>query len=241
MKKSNMLIITAIVVLLGMSVTYNFSLKAAYKAGNYKNPFYGSDFQEIKNIETLNLTAANVMSVAVEPGQKEGVWLKKEIKDQVVLKHSGKTLTIGLSDKSGSVSRNFGPRSIVVVTNSLRKLGTASFWPEGTKNKDNYGYWSEVNLNGIKGENLELMIADYTYVNLDKVSLKKLLAVVGDGKGTASLSLEPDNQIESADFEVPGAGRVALNNPKVVKTRYNLSDKATVILNGAALDVIKNK
>lgn len=241
MKTSNILIIAAIIVLLGMTTAYNFSLKAAYRTGSYKDPFRGGEFQEMKNIEILNINAANIMSVVVEPGQKEGVWVKREIKDRIVLNQVGSALTISLVDEDRNENGNFGGQDIIVVTNSLSKLKTTAFWANEKKENDgNAYYWAEVNLKMITGTNLELQIADYTSVTMNKVNLKTLKAVVGTVSGGAGLNLDPDNQIEFADFEIPGAGKLSLNNPKIVKTRYSLSDKATVTLNGAALQEIKN-
>ncbi|MBC8987473.1 hypothetical protein H9X96_17025 [Pedobacter sp. N36a] len=241
MKTSNMLIVAAIIVTLGMLTTYNFSLKAAYQAGEYKNRFHNSEFTEFKNIETLNVTAANLMAIVVEPGQKEGIWVRNRIKDRLVLKQDGTTLTIGLTDEARKTSRSTGADDIVLVLNSLNKLDTKAFFLDKTEVTDGRRYGGEVALRGIKATNLELQLGSGTAVSMDKVILKNLKAVVGAEGDAAVLDLNTANEIEFADFEVPGASRLSLNNPKIVKTRYNLSDNATVTLNGAALQVIKNQ
>ncbi|WP_157262515.1 hypothetical protein [Pedobacter sp. PACM 27299] len=241
MKTSNMLIIAAIIVTLGMLTTYNFSLKAAYQAGEYKNRFHESEFTEIKNIETLKVTAANLMAIVVEPGQKEGIWIRNRIKDRLVLKQEGNDLTIGLTDEARKTSRSIGEDDIVLVVNNLTKLNTKAFFLDKTEVTDGKRYGGGVNLKGIKAGSLELEIGSGTAVSMNKVVLNTLKAMVGLGGDLAVLDLDSANQIEFADFEIPGASRLVLNNPKIVKTRYNLSDVATVTLNGAALQVIKNQ
>lgn len=241
MKTSNMLIIAAIIVTLGMLTTYNFSLKAAYQAGEYKNRFHESEFTEFKNIETLNVTAANLMAIVVEPGQKEGIWIRNRIKDRLVLKQTGTALTIGLTDEARKTSRSIGEDDIVLVVNSLKKLDTKAFFLDKNEPTDGKRYGGGVALKGIKTANLELEIGPGTAVSMDQVVLKTLKAVVGPGGDLAVLDLGAANQIEFADFEIPGGSRLSLNNPKIVKTRYNLSDIATVTLNGTALLVIKSQ
>ncbi|MCX2451037.1 hypothetical protein OQX61_07105 [Pedobacter sp. PLR] len=241
MKTSNMLIIAAIIVSLGMITTYNFSLKAAYEAGDYKNRFNESEFREMKNIETLNVADANLLAIVVEPGQKEGVWIRKRIKDRLVLNQVGNTLTIGLTDEARKMGRATRYDDIVLFTNKLNKLSTVAYWPAGNKREDVNIYGGEVSLKGIKSPDLDIRMAASTSVTMNKMMLKTLRAVVGDEKGGAALNLDQDNHIEFAEFEIPGASKLSLSNPKIVKTRYNLSDKASVTLNGAALQVIKNQ
>lgn len=241
MKTSNMLIIAALIVSLGMITTYNFSLKAAYEAGEYKNRFNESEFREMKNIEILNVADANLIAIVVESGQKEGLWIRKRIKDKLVLNQVGNTLTIGLTDEARKTNRITGYDDVVLITNHLNKLNTVAYWPEGNKREDVNVYGGEVFLKGIKSPELYIHMASSTAVTMDKMTLNTLKAVVGDEKGAAALQLEPDNQIEFAEFAIPGASRLSLSNPKIVKTRYNLSDKATVTLNGTALQVIKNQ
>lgn len=241
MKTSNMLIIAALIISLGMITTYNFSLKAAYEAGNYKNRFNESEFTEIKNIKTLNVADANLISIVVEAGQKEGIWIRKRVKDRLVLKQNGEVFTIGLTDKAKEDNRRTGYDDIVLFTNSLNKLKTTAFWPVGEKKTRENVYGGEVSLKGLRTDNFDINVSSSTTVSVNKMVLKTLKAVVGGEKGTALLNLDSANQIEYADFEILGASHLSLSNPKIVKTRYDLSDKATVTLNGAALQEIKNQ
>ncbi|WP_316745663.1 hypothetical protein [Pedobacter gandavensis] len=241
MKTSNMLIIAAIIVSLGMITTYNFSLKAAYEAGDYKNRFNESEFTEMKNVETLNVNAANLITVVIEPGKKEGIWIRKRIKSRVALNQEGQTLTIGLTDEAKKAIRTIGYDDIVLIVNNLSKLKTVAYWPKGNTQENVNYFGSEVVLKGLKGDNLEIMMDGSTSVSMDKAVLKTLKAVIGEEKGAAALNLDQDNQIEFAEFEIPGASKLTLSNPKIVKTQYNVSDKANVTLNGTALQVIKNK
>ncbi|MBB2149287.1 hypothetical protein [Pedobacter gandavensis] len=241
MKTSNMLIIAALIVSLGMVTTYNFSLKAAYEAGDYKNRFKESEFREVKNIETLNITDANLIAIIVEPGKKEGIWIRKRVKEHLMLNQVGNTLTVGLTDEARKTSRLTGYEDIVLVTNGLKKLNTVAYWPKDNKRENVNVYGGEVSLKGIKSTELDIRMASSTSVTMDKMILNTLNVVVGDEKGGAAMHLDPDNQIEFAEFAIPGASKLSLNDPKIVKTRYNLSDKATVTLNGTALQVIKNQ
>lgn len=241
MKSSNILITTSIAICFVMLITYNFSLKASYKTGSYKNRFNDSEFTVTKDVNDLTVNDANLIDMTVETGAKEGLWIREHVKNQIVIKHTGNKMSISLTDEAKKKRVSFHTDDLVLVTNSLNKLTTNGYFDKTKSTPDIYRYGGAVNLIGLKADRLDLEIGNLTGVYLSRLTIGNLNAVVGATSGYATLDVNTSNQIESADFKVPGPGKLTIGNPKITKTNYVIVDSSTVILGGTALNKVQNK
>ena len=234
MKISTILIITAVVATIIALTAYNFTLRASYLKGDYKNPFYGMEFTPIKNLDAINISSANLVSVTIEQGVKEGIWVSDEAEKKISWSHHGNVLQIDLSKKSKDERDRVNGRSIIVVTNHLSQVNTKALFKTA---EDEQSYSSgEVTIKGYKEGNLQLVMDRSSSVYLDNNNLQSFKAIVGDAQhGDSRLSMSKENTIAAADFNVAGASEINLSGPKITKTNYTLSEKATVTLNGKAL------
>jgi len=239
MKTSAILIISAVVITLIALTAYNFTLRASYLKGNYKNPFYGMEFTPIKDLNSITIGSANRVSIVIEHGVKEGIWLTGDASQMVSWSHQNHDLQIDLTRKSKEEHDWISGRSIIIVTNHLAKVTTKAYYK--SREDENSYTIGETEITGYKEGSLQLLMDRSTTIYMDKNQLQSVNAIVGDAQhGGSRLNLSKDNTIGSADFTVAGDSEIHLTGPNITKTNYNLSDKASVLLNGKALQAIRN-
>jgi len=236
MKKSTIMITAAVLIILGSLTAFNVKIKQIYLTGSYKSRFNGMDFTPTTGLENIDIHYANRLGIQVEQGEKEGVWIRGDYKKDYVLDFNQHTLKVDITTKAKEVGNNY-LGDVVIITRNLKSIQTTSFLKKGENPTDNTG---NVDIKGFKLPSLDLNIALGVTVSLNKMKVDKLTAFVGDKKnGNASLYIASDTKINSATLNVPGRSMLTLANPKITKAVYNLSDSATVSLNGKLVQLIK--
>lgn len=240
MKLSTIFIIATAVVSLGMLTAYNFSLKASYQKGGYKDRFNEMEFSSVKGLTAVQINAANKFAIKIEKGGKEGLWIRDGIKDLVKISQAGATLTIDLTDEAKKRYFNNNEDDIILFSNTLNAVSTVPYF---TKEEDEGGWRhdnGDIRITGLNVDALNLRIGKFTSIYMNHVKAGILKATVGEaGAEGSALTVDSSNEIAFADLSVPGKSKISLLNPKIVKTRYDLSDSATVTLNGTALAGMK--
>lgn len=236
MKLSTIFIIATAVVSLGMLTAYNFSLKASYQKGGYKNRFNEMEFSQAKGLKEVRINSANRLVINVEKGAKEGLWISNRIKGLVKVGQAGTTLTIDLTDEAREKGFRTNEGDIILFSNSLNIINTASSFTKEQHAQKRFYDNGRIRVKGLTGDLLDLRLGKFTSIHMDEVKLATLKARVGEaGMEGASLTVDALNQIGFADLSVLGRSTIELLNPKIVKTHYNLSDSATVTLSGEVL------
>jgi hypothetical protein len=239
MKLSTIFIIAAAVVSLAMLTAYNFSLKASYQKGGYKDRFNDLEFSNVKGLTELQVNCANKFAISIEKGPKEGLWIRDKIKDVVKLTQVEGRLTIDMTDDAKKLGYRISLGDIILFSNSLTTINTVPYFSKEQIEKKWFYNSGEIRIKGLTGDFLDLRIGRFTSVYMDNVKVATLKARVGEaGSEGASLIIDSANEIAFADLKIPGTNKIELLNPKIVKTHYNLSDSATVSLNGEALKQI---
>lgn len=241
MKTSTIFIITAIVISLAIVTVYNFSLKASYQTGSYKDRFYGLSLTPIQGVKALHLNSANRFEINLECGKKEGLWIREEIKDKIKVDQTGDVLTLDLTD--AAKKERFTPhvKDIILITNHLQVLNATPYFTKDEIDENSLFSTGIVRIEGLNGPSLDLTIGAASQVYLSNVKVNTLNAhVYGNKLQSGLLLVDHSNEIELANLNVPGAGDLNLSNPKITKILYNLSDSANVTLNGSALKSIRN-
>lgn len=236
MKTSTMIIITAVVIIMGCLTAFNYNLKGEYLSGEYKSRFKNMDFTSLKGIEKLDIQHANLLGVLIEQGDKEGVWINRDIIDQVHYKVNAQVLTLRADqgETDGFVAQRGG---VIIVTKMLNTVKTSPY------TKESKGYFrgpGEISINGYQLDRLDLEVGKDVRVSLNNMKLNSLHAAVGDkAHGRAELLISADTKINTAQMDLPGASRLTLLNPTIVKATYNICDSATVTLSGKVVQMIK--
>jgi hypothetical protein len=235
MKTSTTLILTTAFVMLAGLITYNFNLKSSFLRGDYKNRFYGMEFTSCKDIRNVQVATANKLSVIIDQGAKEGIWIKTKQKDQIKWSSVGSMLKVDVNRAEGVEKARFSDDDVIIIAKSLEKITTESYFDSDEQEKF-YSVYGETTINGFQQDSLEVVMDKFTKVSLNKLKLNRLDATVGDQlKGKAELVITSENIITNANFKIPGESFLNLLNPGFVKTHYQLSDKANVQLNGKLL------
>jgi hypothetical protein len=235
MKTSSILILSAVAVTFLAITAFNLNQKTIYSKGEWKKRFYGMEFIAMKNISDVILPDADKFELVIEKGDKEGLYIYPESKEHVQWSQQGSSLKIEVTQKAkaGAPFRN---RELVLILKNITHLKTSPYVPLKFQKSYDSG---EISISGFKQSSLKLDIGNRSNVTLEKTDIDSLQAIVGNIEGESSLKINMNNKINSATFNIPGKSELTLMNPRIVKTSYQLSDQATVTLNGNALQVLK--
>lgn len=239
MKTSTMFIIAAVVATFIGLTAYNFSLKASFLNGDYKNPFYGFTFTSVKDVNEVELQSANRITIRIQQGKTSGLWLKDRLKGNVVWTKNRNTIKIDLTKEAKDNGFQIWDNELILIMPDAVKFTTRAYIRDKEEEKRAH-ISGNINISGFQQDSILLDLGKFTSTFLDKLKVGKLNAVIGNkDQGNASLVLSSANQINTAAFEIPGSGSLDLMDPNITKTHYTISDQATVSLNGKALQAIK--
>lgn len=229
------MITAAVLIILGSLTAFNVKIKQIYLSGSYKSKFNGMDFMAIKGLEKLNIEDANALGIQVEQGNTEGVWIRGDQKSKFLVDFKNHTLKIGLNGEGKKEGTTYWG-DIVIVTKTLSGISSSS----STKENDPRYNSGTITLIGLQLNQLDLQISDGVTASLNNMQMDVLNATVGDqNRGNASLNISSDTHIKTAQLNVPGKSNLTLADPKITKAVYNLSDSATVSVNGKMVQLIK--
>jgi len=236
MKKSTIMITAAVLIILGSLTAFNIKIKQIYLTGAYKNRFNGMDFVNMKGLENLDIKSSNRLNIQIEHGDQEGVWMTKDKKSNYIIDFDQHTLKLGLS-KEAEETGHHSWGDIIIITKNLNKVTTSPYLQD---DEDLANHVGSIDVRGYRISKLDLHISPSVTISLHKMQLDTLNAIVGDKKyGNAELYIASDSKINTANLTVPGKSTLNLADPKITKAIYNLSDSATVSLNGKMVQMIK--
>lgn len=235
MKKSNILIVLSVVLILTNLIFNNFKLKQLYNANNYKSRYNDMEFTPTPGIEHLDIQSANAIDIDIEYGTKEGIWIYKSQRKIIKRTVKGNILSLNVIEKLED-KNSFSSYGMILVTKNLKSVVTSP----GFKDFDNNAPHRSISISNYVLDQLDLKIAPHVNVSLSNLKVNTLNAVVGnETQDWAQLALNSNVTVNHASFDVPGKGKLDLSNPKISKVSYHLSDSARVSLSGKALEVIK--
>jgi len=233
MKKSILFLVIAVLIMLGCLTAYNLTLKKIYIPGGQISRFSGMQFSSFAGINQISVKSANRMDISIEHGEKEGVWIYKSSEDNVILKFSNGVLD--LSNLDTVDEPGYEMERIIIVTKTLSALKMVPAF----KGKCDTCSIAQMNLINLKMDYLDLQVAPNVVLNFHNTKVNKLNAVIGNAlQDNGGLTIYQNCEIENAYFNVLGKSTLDLLDPKIKKATYKLSDSATVILNGKALEAL---
>ncbi len=236
MKTSNKLLIAAVLIIIVSMVGYDLALRAEYRKGTYKSRFYGFDkTTAFSGFTKIDNRAANLISIEVEHGNEPGIWMKSDWKDRIKISKIGTTLVIEAADKQAS---NLSPyeNSITIVCSSLEQVVTKPYQTSKSEEEE-ISSDGKITIKGFDLRSLDLHIAKGSGVVLEKNKIEQLQALVGDNLSqNATLTINSNNQINTATIKVLGRNGLRFENPKITKKDFIISDSATVSMGGKFLN-----
>ena len=228
MKISTTMLITAILLFFGVQTAYNFSLKAEYLKGTFRNRFGKHSFTKLENVKRLQLNAANMIGVSVEQGEREGVWISKVVKDQVKVRQKGETVTVDFVNFKPEAHRYINSASVVFVVNKLSNIAARNFQVKGA---DSENYAGELYLKGLVGDSFDLVIPERATVFMEGSRFKVFKAVIGSMNEWSRFTVTGDNKLDTAYFDVRKSS-LELQSPTILVPHYKLGDSSRIELWG---------
>ncbi|CAH0264608.1 MULTISPECIES: hypothetical protein [unclassified Pedobacter] len=238
MKNSNIMIISAIAIILISLTVYNFTLRASYRNGDYKNPFYGLNYNPVNSVSQIELNSSNKIACYIRQGKKSGIYLSDRAKDKVIWSVGQDGLKIDLTDEAKRADFVVYDDDLVIVLNNLVRISTKPYFRTGEKWEQGR-LFGHIGISGFREDSMDIDLGASSSAVLDSISVGRLNASIGEqGKGVSSLQLHA-GIFDKAVFKIPGAGKLELLDPQITKSEYHLSNAATVSLNGKSLQIIK--
>lgn len=232
------MIISAIAIILISLTVYNFTLKASYRNGDYKNPFYGLSYNPIKNVSQIELNSSNKIACDIRQGKKSGIYLSTRAKDKVIWSVEKEGLKIDLTDEAKRADFVVYDDDLVIVLNNLERISAKPYFRTGEKWEQGR-LFGHIGISGFRQDSIDVDLGISSSAVLDSISVGNLNASIGaHGKGVSSLQLH-SGTFGKAVFKIPGSGKLELLDPKITKSEYHLSNEATVSLNGKSLRIIE--
>jgi hypothetical protein len=250
MKKSTILIGSALVFFLGTLTAFNFVMKAEYETGHYKDPYHefvSRDFTGFDAVEVNGTTslAASKIAVKIVQGPYQ-VRLHNRVQDFVQIRQEGKKLVIEVNKKEKDTWTNY--RHVVYIScPKLNALTTTTDYTVAGKPHldlyfdDSYIYRT-VQVVGFEQDSLKLTQDHATTVELIKTKLGYLHGVLGVTPGSGSkLVIGKGNQINSAALDIKNKSTLFMHDVKIPSLAYQFSDSAKAEFSGRALGLLSHK
>ena len=244
MKKSNRLIVTAIVITLLSLLAYDILLKAAYRSGEYKNPnrnFTALNYKDFDIVDINSSTAANVKFVQ----GPFSVMMDNYADDYVKISQHGNRLQVD-ANFEGDYRSNQSPYLLVISCPLLRQVNAgATYLTYGRPYTDTTvkETWNmrEILISGFKQDSISI-VQDYgSTVVLDSTQFRSISAVTGISAGSGSkLVLLNTNRFENTRLDIRQHSKLIVHNATINRLDYMLADSAQLIISGNAQHLLKN-
>ncbi|MDX5419822.1 MAG: DUF2807 domain-containing protein [Hymenobacteraceae bacterium] len=247
MKTSNILLLTALLVLLFSMGAYNMALKSQYASGEYKNPLANFTLLDFTDFDEIDVKSANFISVKVETGDKPEVYLQNTENERIHVSQEGNRLIVEVTPESDgklSIART-GPYHIIIRTPNVTLVRTdAAYIFDGkintTPNQLQYANHSGLTVEGLSQDSLKLELDNGSNLVLRANEIGYLQASAGHSPNSEpKLQLLSGNKVKQADITILNRGHLVMQNVAIPQLNYTLSEDAKVELSGASLDLIR--
>ncbi|WP_299701986.1 DUF2807 domain-containing protein [uncultured Pontibacter sp.] len=247
MKTSNILLLTALLVLLFTLGAYNMALKTQYTSGEYKNPLQNHTLLNFKDFDEIDVRSGHFLSIKVEPSDQHEVYLQNTSNERIHITQDGNRLNIEVSPESDGrldIARQ-GPFNIIIRVPYVKKIRTDAMYmfngeARTTQNQPRYPDSYGVTVEGLAQDSLMLEVENGSNILLRKSEIGFLQAIAGRNPNSESrLQLMSSNKVQQADIAILNKGQLVMQDVAIPQLSYSLSDSAKVELSGASLAIIR--
>lgn len=245
MKTSTKLILTALAVFTGMLIAYNVALTAAYKEGEFRNPFNDFTTLENKAFNAVTVNAANMISVEIVPGDYQ-VRVHKESAEYVKVVQRGNELIVDVANPDENLKRGSGMQ-VIISCPDLAILKTNARYTFAGKEQvdlvvpDRTYLRTNVVVKNMELDSLSIVQDNASSVVLEGNKIGQLQAVVGVSTGSGpKLYLKKENMIPRATLDIRHNSLLVLEDVALPNLTYTFSEQAKTIISGASLAALKS-
>jgi hypothetical protein len=238
MKKSNLLLVAALLVLLVSLGMHNAALKATYHSAPHKDPYWNFKPLNIQDFQAIDVLAANKINVQIKPGKYQ-VWVHKGSMENVKVKRVGKRLQI----EAVFPEREGYHKMVLITCPDVSQITTnATFLLNGKKEiRKSDDHMAVVTVEGFSLDSLELQQDNASAIQLTKNRIGYLHSTSGISPGARPrLEISPDNIIREANLKAQQKATLRIHSAKINRLRYDCGDSTEVSFSGSALGLLKN-
>jgi len=242
MRTSNKILIIAFAILAFSLAGYDIQLRAIYRKGDYKKPFWNFvklDYSGFNSIELNSSTAINILlvkgpyKVMVEPTATEFVKTRLEGKKLVI--------TAEFGNHYRSINSDY---TVFISCPDLNAFNADAFYSaNGHLTIDTTALnlsWRPTVISGFTTDSLTLTESNASNVVIKNCRVNVFKAVVGISNNSGSdLTMGTGNSFKQTNFDVRNKGVLVLKNVVSDNVNYHLADSAQLMLNSATQQILK--
>jgi len=237
---------------------YDLRLNAAYRKGDFTDPYYGYDRLRFRDFDEIELRSATTINIMIVQGDYK-VLAHPQAMDFAAIRQEGKRLII--ETKFPDHYRGVNATYMLFIScptlssfrsdakYKIRSIAVTDFanWNPG---------WMGSRIRGFHLDSLSITEERASNLELDSNHIKRLTAALGaetddgeagphrTGMGRAGVS-EPvltigaGNHFDSSDLNILSKGRLRVLGTDIRQLTYHLADSASLTINGVSARYLK--
>ncbi len=244
MKTSNKFLFAAVVLTLISLVVYDILLKAAYKSGDYADPYKDFVTLKFKDFDIINLPSSSAANVKLVQGPFS-VRMDKDASEFVQVNQEGKQLTIK-AFFTENYRTTWSPYILLISCPALSAVNANAGYRANNANvtdtivRDDWNM-RQVLIDGFTQDSLHIMQDYGSTVVLANNHIRAVSATIGESPRSGSrLIIEQTNEFMNADLDIQNNSKLFLDNAKIQNLNYQLGDNAKLIITGKAKNLLNN-
>jgi hypothetical protein len=232
--KTSIKIFLGSMVLLGAAIViYDLQLDAAYRKGEYTQPFYDYVKMNFTGFDRIEMNSSSAFNILLVPG-KYKVLASPNVIDYLDIHQEGTTLVVN-AHFLDHFRASFDGYSLYVSCPTLKAFKADARYSVGktlmTDITDRFLWYQPMVISGFTLDSLDIEAQNATKLELKNDTIRKLTANLARG---ADLTLDMGNQFAGGDLEIMNGARLSVKTRGMQNLNYHLADSAVLECNGAA-------
>lgn len=227
MKTSNKLLIAILILVIISMVSFDMALRAEYKKGDYKSPYYNMVPVPVKDFDAIEDYTSYNTYTDVTTGDNCQIFISKEAQNNLIFTVKNRVLKISFKQATGKENLAYAIHIKCPRLNGLKRALT-----DGAKIIYDSG---NLTLGIFNQDSVRLENSAPGIINLTPVDVKKVKVIMWDGL----LNIGGNGNADTANFDIRNGSRLNIGKIKMRKINYKLDDNAQVTLSGAVWHQIR--
>ncbi|WP_442591149.1 hypothetical protein ACSBL2_07950 [Pedobacter sp. AW31-3R] len=233
MKKSTLIMVATLICLLGYLILFNFKMKEQIVQTNKNSAFVDMDFYAAKDLENIDLTMVNGLSLSITSEGEEGIWIGKRIKDNISMDTSAKhKLVLKISDENTDTRFHSTGGEVKIITKKLRSVSARPYAESSFISGKTSSGIGRVSISGHKLNYFYLFTGSFLQTELRNMHIENFTTAIGKNNFGGSLELSRGVKVNHAKFQLSDGSKLEMGNAKIEDAVYKLSGLAKVTRNG---------
>ena len=244
MKTSNKFLLTAAVFTILSLVVYDLFLNAAYRSGNYTDPYKNFVALKFMDFDVIDLPSSTAANVKLTQGPFN-VRIDENATGFVKISQEGKRLQIKAAF-DGNYQSTSAEYILLISCPNLSEVNiNAGYRANNAEVTDTIvrDDWNmrRVLIDGFTQDSLHITQDYGSTLVLANNHIRTVSAVLGKSSGSGSyLIIQDNNEFSNADLDIQNNSKLFLENAKIQSLNYQLGEKSKLIVTGKAKNLLNN-